>query len=458
MERVYTGTAVQNLTPAEEGGLPGYFTKGLPNGDPPVPATTPGADWFNTVQEEIANVIAGAGIALDRADRAQMLAAINALIAAGLPALGTAAFKDWGNGVGQLPEVEAATGKLNPAIIPMTGLDAWRKSTMLNGLMDASRAGAASKLLNGYADPFVDLSRIDTGLSSSYLHDAAGTFIHNPASSTTYSSAGAWNGATSAFSFSGADLYAAHSINAAIRANASFDGDFTVEWTWTQGQAQTVVGLGLVSADGSFDSANPNAYGTQRFDVFHWAGLLQFACPGQTYGGDGTSAVSPIGKPVKLERVGTAIRFWVDGILIKTFTASSSAPLRIYTAFGNTSPETDFDDFRWGVPGVAGALDLVSKPVVTTLASPDNGYLLAIIQPMEAVTYATDVTVQFTRVDGGPWVQAEVVTKIGVTQDGHDVVWASAAFTGATGTAFRYRLAAPNGKYIKAHGAFPDAD
>ena len=61
----------------------GVFTEGDPM--VPVPATEVSADWLNAVQEETVSVIAAAGIALDKQDNAQLLAAIVALIEHRLP-------------------------------------------------------------------------------------------------------------------------------------------------------------------------------------------------------------------------------------------------------------------------------------------------------------------------------------------------------------------------------------
>ena len=63
---------------------PGYFQ----NGDPAVgvPPTTLDVDWANAVQEEIAGVIEHAGIVLDKSDRGQLNAAIDAKIEAAVAA------------------------------------------------------------------------------------------------------------------------------------------------------------------------------------------------------------------------------------------------------------------------------------------------------------------------------------------------------------------------------------
>lgn len=65
-------------TPGAVGPNPGgFFTVGNPGTG--TPATVVDADWFNAVQEELANAIRGAGITLSKTNRSQLLAAIQAV-------------------------------------------------------------------------------------------------------------------------------------------------------------------------------------------------------------------------------------------------------------------------------------------------------------------------------------------------------------------------------------------
>ena len=68
MHRIDTSTATSD----------GLFTEG----DPlvPTPATVVSADWLNAVQEELVNTLSAAGIAPDKADNAQLAAALSALV------------------------------------------------------------------------------------------------------------------------------------------------------------------------------------------------------------------------------------------------------------------------------------------------------------------------------------------------------------------------------------------
>lgn len=59
------------------------FTEGNP--ETATPATVVTAKWLNAIQEEVAKVVEEAGATLDDEDNAQLLAAINNLIAASIP-------------------------------------------------------------------------------------------------------------------------------------------------------------------------------------------------------------------------------------------------------------------------------------------------------------------------------------------------------------------------------------
>lgn len=74
MQRVKRTTAVAVLPAAPAGGTPGYFSAPNPQGG--VPATVPGYEWFNNVQEELCNLITAAGLTLDVANQAQLVQAI----------------------------------------------------------------------------------------------------------------------------------------------------------------------------------------------------------------------------------------------------------------------------------------------------------------------------------------------------------------------------------------------
>jgi|GEM_PF-1559972 len=83
MQRVTRSTAAAVLPAAPASpGTPGYFTGGDPVGA--VPATVPGYEWFNGVQEELVGAIARAGLTPDHADLAQLRKGMDRLYGGGL--------------------------------------------------------------------------------------------------------------------------------------------------------------------------------------------------------------------------------------------------------------------------------------------------------------------------------------------------------------------------------------
>lgn len=83
MQRVTRSTAAAVLPAAPASpGTPGYFAGGDPVSN--VPATVPGYEWFNGVQEELIGVILRAGLAPDQADLAQLRKSLDRLFGGGL--------------------------------------------------------------------------------------------------------------------------------------------------------------------------------------------------------------------------------------------------------------------------------------------------------------------------------------------------------------------------------------
>lgn len=85
MQRVNRASAVASLPAPPAGGTPGFFTGGNPGAGQP--ATVPGYEWFNSVQEELLGVILRGGIAASNADLAQVRKSLDRLFGGGLASL-----------------------------------------------------------------------------------------------------------------------------------------------------------------------------------------------------------------------------------------------------------------------------------------------------------------------------------------------------------------------------------
>ncbi len=74
MQRVKRSTAIATIPAPPAGGTPGFFTGGDPAAG--LPATVPGYEWYNGVQEELCNAILDSGQTLDPANNSQLKYAI----------------------------------------------------------------------------------------------------------------------------------------------------------------------------------------------------------------------------------------------------------------------------------------------------------------------------------------------------------------------------------------------
>jgi hypothetical protein len=78
MYQIDNATAVTTApaTPAVGPNPGGHFTSGNPGSSPPVPATTVDAYWLETVQDELGNLVTGAGLAQAKGNTSQVLEAV----------------------------------------------------------------------------------------------------------------------------------------------------------------------------------------------------------------------------------------------------------------------------------------------------------------------------------------------------------------------------------------------
>lgn len=141
MQRVKRATAVAVLPAAPGGGTPGFFA--LPNPGGGIPATVPGYEWYNGMQEEVMAVIEGAGLAPDATKNNQLATAIqsgklyssaaggsaDALTGTFTPAIGALI-----NGMGVYIRAASANTTTAPTFTPNSGTIAAKTIVKGNGL------------------------------------------------------------------------------------------------------------------------------------------------------------------------------------------------------------------------------------------------------------------------------------------------------------------------------------
>jgi hypothetical protein len=355
------------------------------------------------------------------------------------------------------------------------GLAAQRKNDLLNRLLDEMAEATANRALNAKPDGFDNLDGIDEGNSSNYIHDEDRKTIGNPAVQVTPSSSGIWEGNAGAV-YSGDDVALAHDTHRSIRTVETFSGDVAIEWDWTAGGAETYLGFYQSASDGSFNSNSSLSVlpAAAVSYVVYYSGQIAFHDPsigshGPWPGGvEGATTMSMAGTRCRLERVSNAVKFYVDDVLIHTFTSDLTGDIRVAIGNGNAGTGTDFDDIALEIPGVAGALDVRTVSYEAD-AVPETGYAVMLFEQIDEATYddgsGGDVTLWLSRNDGGDWEKApaELLGTVEVPVPGGmiaaDAVYAEKAFaTGAGDQTVRLRWTHADGVHVEAHGLIIDAE
>lgn len=182
MERINTiSRAVDLFGPGKSGYQPGNPTTGIP-------ATSMSAEALNAMQEEIARAIEGAGMALDPANNAQLLAAIQSLITnrnisglvRSLTPIGGALIREWAD------TVAATTGNIefgisyNCMVDPVSGVWAGRDIADICWLERWSDIGGQKELWGapmaaaGVVPAWVKVFTLDMVGGGMYLAQEAG--------------------------------------------------------------------------------------------------------------------------------------------------------------------------------------------------------------------------------------------------------------------------------------------
>ncbi|HDL7890185.1 TPA: phage tail protein [Yersinia enterocolitica] len=143
MHRIDTPTAQVDKFGAGKNG----FTRGNPQTG--VPATALDDDYFDAVQEELAGVVEAAGFALNKANRAQLLAAIQKLVSEGIPDLKDATVNQ--KGIVQLSNATDSNSQIlaaTPKAVSDLGNLLLKITNNLSEIKDAGPAAVAQTLLN----------------------------------------------------------------------------------------------------------------------------------------------------------------------------------------------------------------------------------------------------------------------------------------------------------------------
>ncbi len=433
MHRVDTTTAVASLPAVQAAGTPGFFTKGDPA--TPIPATIPGPDWFNMVQEELYYLVTQAGLTPDatKADFTQVHEAIAAMLAAQTLAGHTDITLT--SLVSGQALVYNGAGWVNGT--PSSTLGLLQKQILLNSLRDTINEGAAAQLVNSFPDPYAGVTLIDTGASSGYSHDATNSLLSN--------------GGTGV----GARITGA-TPTAPLGLTAGVVGDFNDD------SAASEIGVQPGALAGTADIkdriiAKLDLGSTQDVAKLEMIGIKISGGAGFTLQfSSSTDDVTYVQRGVDSSVLSGSNQ---DHSFEGTFSARYVAVSASQQNFG--SQTVNLDDFN--AYGESAPTDLtVISETLTPLAIPTTGTFIGLVQPVDAVTYNTDLIVSMSRDDGSTW-DALTLEQLGTTTidvNGTptevDVVYGEETFSGASEMNGRYKWVSANTKAMRLHGAVPD--
>ena len=430
-----TSVAVADAIPAA--GVERFFTEGNPAGS--ISATDVPSWWLNMFQEEIRNVLIAVGIAPDKADNTQL----NAAIVAHLAAQNLAGHTDVTLTTPQTGEalIYDGAGWVNGT--PASLLGEVRKVLLLNSLRDTISEGSAARLVNAFPDPYADLSGINTGASSNYLHNAAGAYLENPIQAQVSQAAGTAVGNMTA----GGGLAAAFDDvtaqgQAAGAKTVGTDGTGFIGKDWGVAETKVITG---VSFWGSSDAGVEYSGGGSEF-VWYLKGSN--AAP--SYGGGTTLYTS-----------GTVAD--ANGVTVENPAIAAGDPYRYHWIDIDTNGAgwVTLAEVQFFEQGAAGDMVVVSD-ALTTLAVPTNGHAIALVEPVDTVVYGTDLKLFESRDGGAVWDELTVEELDQTTIDVNgtptlvDVLYFEGALTGASETNGLYRWNTYNSTSLRLHGIAPE--
>ena len=326
---------------------------------------------------------------------------------------------------------EAKAGTDTARAVTPAGLNASlvipRKTALLNALLDAMQAGVSLRVFDAVADPYADLSKVNTLDSSSYQHNAAGAYIEPSAQTMVPGATGT--------AFVEGDATIGDAPNA-------FDGDTGTSAfvgnsggsTWMRigkdwgGISRTISGVRFHGPHKTLNATTVTAELQGSNDGVIWTNLGNFSFD--------SSAAAWFEKMSGLDEANayTYHALYITG----------------GDGTGRWAYEVEFYE-------QASQDATVISTVVAATAEPSVGYFLALIEPVDAVTYNVDFTADLSK-DGGTSWEAVAVEKVGVTDEGYDVVFGSVTFVAAGSQDIASRWQTFNAKAIKNHGIITDAE
>ena len=324
----------------------------------------------------------------------------------------------------------------------------------------AENAGDRFNMEDGIADAYKDATDIDASTSTNETYDINGDFYSSPSSAITTSAASNWTDSNGTAVFSSGSVTPAG--DDAVKSVDTFTGDFEMEYTvdgLSPGRA-TYIGVYPISEDGTFNASSGSAGLTSMtnsvflsYSNVSGATVTASHGGGTDSGGSNIFAVSSGGTSVvKLTRVGSTYKVFLDGALEHTYTHTSSVEMRMAGGSGMTTHHTRWDEFTWTEDATVANMTLVSN-AFTAKAVPATGRIHVQVKEIDSSTVNTDLTAEISRDGGTTWTSA-TLTLVDTLADGTKAYQNNSVDISGqpSGTSMKYRIKTLNTKEIQVHG------
>jgi hypothetical protein len=305
---------------------------------------------------------------------------------------GTLTLANNGTGKVELPSDATIGGVAMTTTFASGATTAEKSNIMLNSFRIEEQGGLTVQgMVDGVSDVFTDESGVDTATSTDETYNATSDYYENPASVTTLSASGEWNGATLTFT---GDGISGTSGDKAIRTNDSFTGDFSVTWTSPSFDGAWTVGTCGTSLDGTFNSASYHGgvfYGTVVSPAIsvrnNTATTLDMYANGTLL----TTIAYALNDVLIFARVGSTFTLTKNGVLAYTWAYTSSAEMRLLFCKNSV---VSVQNFSWTIPATVVNSVIVSD-TFTALSQPDTASSLSGMKMLIACTLNTDFTLKY---------------------------------------------------------------
>jgi hypothetical protein len=361
---------------------------------------------------------------------------------------GTLTLTNNGTGKVELP-ADATIGGVAMTTTFASGATAAEKSNiMLNSFRIEEQGGLTVQgMVDGVSDVFTDESGVDTATSTDETYNATGDYYENPASVTTLSASGEWNGATLTFTGNG---ISGTSGDKAIRTNDSFTGDFSVTWTSPSFDGAWTVGTCGTSLDGSFNSASYHGgvfYGTVVSPAIsvrnNTATTLDMYANGTLL----ATIAYALNDVLIFARVGSTFTLTKNGALAYTWAYTSSAEMRLLFCKNSV---VSVQNFSWTIPATVVNSVIVSD-TFTALSQPDTAFVAIWHEDVDSVTLNTDFTIEVSRDAGTTWTAGTLA--LATTLGADKIITCTIDISGQpAGTSIEYRAKFLNEKSQRLRG------